>query len=352
MLDMSVPSDLIHHEDVEIGRTVSFGRKEVSKEEIIRFARSFDPQLIHLDEEAAKKSIVGGLCASGFHSCAIMMRMLADDVLNQSTSLGSPGIDDVRWIRPVRPGDVLSARFVCTEKRVLSSRPTVGLSKITFEMINQNGETAMTWASNQLLKVRDPKPAEPKADASKAQSSAPPKLESFWDIPKGPEPSRTSNFFEDRVLGETYELGSHTFTRDEIIAFAKEFDPQPFHLDEAAGKASLFGGLSASGWHTTAIWIRHFVAYRQKLEAELRDKGIRSAVYGPSPGFKNVRWLKPVYPGDTLSFRARTAALVDWKSRLDRGLIQTDTQGRNQNGDIVFSIRGQILAERREPRAA
>jgi acyl dehydratase len=351
MLDMSVPSDLIHHEDIEVGRTVPFGRKVVTKEDIIRFARSFDPQPIHLDEEAAKKSMVGGLCASGFHSCAIFMRMLADDLLNHSTSLGSPGIDDVRWIKPVRPDDVLSARFTCTEKRVLGSRPDVGLSKVTFEMLNQKGETAMTWASNQLLKVRDPKPAEAKSAAPKSAGAAPPKLESAWDGSSGPAPNPDSNYFEDRVLGETYDLGSHTFAKDEILAFAQEFDPQPFHLSEEAGKASLFGGLSASGWHTTAIWIRHFVAYRQKAEAALLAKGNKSAVYGPSPGFRNVRWLKPVHPGDTLEFRARTAGLLDWKSRADRGLVQTDTQGRNQKGEIVFSIRGQILAERRTPRS-
>ncbi len=343
-LNMPVPPDRLHLEDLEVDRVVSFGHKPVAKEEIIRFARAFDPQPIHLDEEVAQRSIVGGLCASGFHSCALLMRMLADDVLAYATSLGSPGIDDVRWLKPVRPGDVLSGRFVCTEKRALASRPEVGLAKIRFEMLNQNVETVMVWQSNQLLRVREPGRAAPQANGA---GSPPPKLVSFWEAPVGPEPNRQRNWFEDRVLGETSDLGRHTFERDEMLAFAREFDPQPFHLDEAAAKASLFGALSASGWHTTAIWIRHFVAYRQQIEAGMRAAGNESALYGPSPGFKNVRWLKPIFAGDTIEFRAKTAALLDWKSRTDRGLKQTDTQGRNQHGEVIFAIRGQILIQRR-----
>jgi acyl dehydratase len=136
------------------------------------------------------------------------------------------------------------------------------------------------------------------------------------------------------------------------VAFAREFDPQPFHLDDAAAKASLFGALSASGWHTTAVWIRQYVAYRQRIEAEMRAAGLTPAQYGPSPGFKNLRWLKPVYPGDTIEYRGRIVEKLDWKNRPDRGLIVTDNQGRNQKGEIVFAIRGQIFAERRTPLAA
>ena len=347
MLDMPVPGDRIHLEDIEVGRTVAFGRLVATKDDIVRYARAFDPQPIHLDEEAAKKSIVGGLCASGFHSCAMMMRMLADDVLNQSTSLGSPGIDDVRWMRPVRPGDVLSARMTCTEKRALASRPGVGIAKLKIDMLNQKGETLMRWDSNQLLRVRTPAP--PAERSGEAGDKKPPAV-SLWDLP-GPEPSRDSNFFEDRNVGETYSLGSETFTREATIAFAREFDPQPFHLDDAAASRSLFGALSASGWHTTAVWIRQYVAYRQRIEAEMRARGLTPAQYGPSPGFKTLRWLKPVYPGDTIEYRGRIVEKLDWKNRPDRGLIVTDNQGRNQKGEIVFAITGQIFAERKTPLA-
>ncbi|HRD74796.1 MAG TPA: MaoC family dehydratase [Hyphomicrobiaceae bacterium] len=339
-------SERVHLEDIEVGRTLPFGKLSVSKEDIVAFARAFDPQPIHLDEEAAKRSIVGGLCASGFHSCALQMRLLADGLLNRWTSLGSPGIDEVKWSKPVRPGDMLTGRYTCTEKRALGSRPEVGLAKITMEMLNGSGDVVQTWFSNQLVKVRDPKPVERAPEGAGSGTSA--RLESLWDGPPRPEPSRTSNYFEDRVIGETFDLGSQTLTREEVIAFAREFDPQPFHLDDAAAAKTYFGRLSASGWHTAALFIRQFVAFRQKIEGEMRDKGLKVAHYGPSPGFRNLRWLKPVYPGDTLTFRGRTAGKIDLKSRPDRGLIQTDSQARNQHGEIVFAIRGQILAERRE----
>ncbi len=343
MLDIPVPSDKIHLEDVELGRTISFGRLAVSKDDIITFARAYDPQPIHLDEEAAKNSMVGGLCASGFHTCALMMRMLADDLLAQATSLGSPGIEEVRWLKPVRPGDVLSARVVAHAKRALASRPEVGMARLKYEMLNQAGEALMTWDTNQFLKVRHPKPV----DGANEGGDKRPRFESLWEM-AGPEPVRTANHFEDRVVGETYSLGQHTFTREATIGFARQFDPQAFHLDEAAAKASLFGALSASGWHTTAIWIRQFVRFRQEIEARMRGDGLTPAQYGPSPGFKNLRWIKPVYPGDSIEFRGRIIEKRDWKSRPDRGLIVTENQGRNQKGEIVFGIVGQILAERRQ----
>jgi acyl dehydratase len=343
------PADKLHLEDLEIGRTVPFGHKLVTKDEIIAFARAYDPQLIHLDEEVARRSIVGGLCASGFHSCAMFMRMLADDVLNHVTSLGSPGMDEVKWMKPVRPGDALSGRYTCTEKRALGSRPGVGLAKVRFEMLNQTGETVMSWDSNQLLKARHPQA--PDAGAAGSKGAKPEPLTSFWDM-SGPPPSRTSNYFEDRVIGEMADLGSHTFGKDEIIAFAREYDPQPFHIDAEAAKASLFGALCASGWHTAAHYIRLSVALRQGIEAVIAAAGGRNAIYGPSPGFKNVRWLKPVYVGDTISYRTRTSEKIDLKSRPDRGLLRFQTQGRNQNGEIVFAITGQILVERREPYAS
>jgi acyl dehydratase len=347
MLDMAVPADRIHLEDLEVGRQVAFGALVVSKEDIIAYARQFDPQPIHLDEEAAKRSIVGGLCASGFHSCAMLMRMLADDFLVYGTSLGSPGIDEVKWMKPVRPGDHLSARLVCTAKRELASRPGVGIAKLMIEMLNQKGEVVMSWDSNQLLKVRRPSTA---GETERRTGEPRAKLQSLWEMP-GLEPDRSTNYYEDRHVGETYSLGSHTFTREDIMAFARQFDPQDFHLDDAAAARSLFGRLSASGWHTTAIWIRQFVRYRQEIERDMTARGLRHAQYGPSPGFRNLRWLKPVYAGDTIEFRGRIDAKIDWRPRPDRGLIETENQGRNQHGEIVFAIRGRILAERRSPAA-
>ena len=139
---VSTPPDGVHLEDIEVGQVVEFGRISVSKQDIITFARAYDPQPMHIDEEAAKASIVGGLCASGFHSCAIMMRMIADGLLKGGwTSLGSPGIDECKWLKPLFPDQVLTGRVTCTGKRALAKRPDVGLAKVKFEMLDQAATT-------------------------------------------------------------------------------------------------------------------------------------------------------------------------------------------------------------------
>jgi acyl dehydratase len=336
----------LFHEDIEVGRAYDCGRKIVTKEEIISFARQFDPQPMHLDEEAAKKTLVGGLCASGFHTCAMMMRMVCDGILNRVASLGSPGVDEVRWVRPVRPGDALSARYLAQEKRILSSRPGVGMCKVLVDLVDDKGEVVAFWTTNQLTRVRNPGP--PAATPGPRREKQP--IASLWDLPGPPAgPPPPDLYFEDRQIGEMTELASHTFDKDEIIAFARDYDPQPFHLDEAAGKASLFGGLCASGWHTAAIFIRGVVAARNEANEAARSRGEQVAVYGPSPGFRNLFWPKPVFVGDTVSFRARVSEKVDLKSRPDRGLLMSEVQGRNQKGEIVFGITSQLLAERRTP---
>jgi acyl dehydratase len=145
-----------HYEDFAVGVTVPFGHKVVSRDEIVTFAMAFDPQPMHLDEEAAKDTLIGRLCASGWHTCAMLMRMLADDVLAHATSLGSPGLEEVRFSKPVFPGDRLSARYTCLEKRVLKSRPTVGMCRMLFELLNQDGDVVMTWDTQQLYGIRQP----------------------------------------------------------------------------------------------------------------------------------------------------------------------------------------------------
>ena len=143
------------------------------------------------------------------------------------------------------------------------------------------------------------------------------------------------------------ELGSHTFTGNEIIDFARQFDPQPFHLDEDAATASLFGALCASGWHTAAHFIRSVITTRDTANARALAQGKRLATYGPSPGFRDLRWPKPVYVGDTVSYRMRLIERIDLKSRPQRGLLASTVQGRNQKGEIVFAVTSQILADRR-----
>jgi acyl dehydratase len=147
-----VPS--LHWEDFATGSVALYGPRLITREEIIAFASEFDPQPMHLDEEAARAGMLGGLAASGWHSCAILMRMIADGFVLDSHSLGSPGVEEVQWLRPVRPGDRLTVRSTVLETRASRSRPQMGLVKFRFELLDQHGATMMTLVSTLMVARR------------------------------------------------------------------------------------------------------------------------------------------------------------------------------------------------------
>jgi acyl dehydratase len=145
-----------YYDDVIVDETVVLGKARITREEIVAYAATFDPQPLHLDEEAAKASRIGRLCASGWHSCAILMRLLCDGYLLEAASLGSPGMEEVRFIKPVFPDTTLVGRFRCTEKRLLRSRPGIGLARLFFELTDEAGDVLLTWDTSQLMKLRAP----------------------------------------------------------------------------------------------------------------------------------------------------------------------------------------------------
>jgi acyl dehydratase len=131
------------YDDFVEGGSVDLGSKLVTAEEIVEFASEFDPQPMHLDEDAGKASILGGLSASGWHTCAMFMRMMCDAFLLDSTSQGAPGIDYVRWKRPVLAGDTLTGKTTVLAKRLSKSRPTLGFVTCRHELFNQKGEQVL-----------------------------------------------------------------------------------------------------------------------------------------------------------------------------------------------------------------
>lgn len=148
---------MIHYEDIDVGSRQSFGRYEVTCEEVIDYASRYDPQPFHLSDEAAAKTYFGRLSASGWHTCAMTMRMLVDNMSTvQQAGLGSPGIDNLRWLKPVYPGDVLRCESEVIAKRRSKSRPDMGLFKSRVRVFNQAEEPVLEMVSNGLIRVRDP----------------------------------------------------------------------------------------------------------------------------------------------------------------------------------------------------
>ncbi|WP_025899713.1 MaoC family dehydratase [Sneathiella glossodoripedis] len=147
-----------YFEDVKIGDTAEFGSKTLSREEIIAFAKKYDPQPFHIDEEAAKSSIYGDIIASGWHTAAVTMRMMVDNMIDTKASLGSPGVDNLRWHKPVRPGDTLRVRTEVIDKKRSRSRPNMGTIFGKLEVINQQDEVVMSFNSIGMTLARTNKP--------------------------------------------------------------------------------------------------------------------------------------------------------------------------------------------------
>jgi acyl dehydratase len=148
-----------YFEDVQVGDVMRFGRYEVTREEIVDFARRFDPQPFHLDEEAGRRSPYGGLIASGWHTGAMFIRMVAEHMTPRAATQGALGFDDLKWLRPVRPGDVLSIESTVTGKAESQSRPDRGTVKIASRVLDQRGEAVMSLTSLVIFMRRAPAPS-------------------------------------------------------------------------------------------------------------------------------------------------------------------------------------------------
>jgi acyl dehydratase len=154
-------------------------------------------------------------------------------------------------------------------------------------------------------------------------------------------------YFDDINVGDRLALGMHTFTAQDIKTFAAQYDPQPFHMDEAAAAQSHFGALCASGWHTVAAWMNLRVQYGKREDAEREARGEVLAKLGPSPGFRELKWLKPVYVGDTITYASEVMEKRVTKTRPGWGLIFARNTGTNQKGEMVLSFIGSGFVERR-----
>lgn len=338
---MSHSSAEICFEDFAPGETITYGDTVIERDEIVAFAAAFDPQPFHLDEASARGTFAGSLIASGWQSCAIINRMNCDFFLNRSSCMGSPGIDEMKWLRPVRPGDRLRVRRSILGAQTSQSKPDRGTVQFLYELINQNDDIAARHDCRVIFGRRSPASGtQPPAALRPAKSSLadPPALQ-----------LETLPFFDELPLNVQTELGSFTFTDDNIRAFARAYDNQAFHLDPDAASHSIYGGIIASGWQTASAWMGCMVRSRSKRMDAIHASGGTPATLGVSPGFTNLRWLKPVRPGDTLTFRTRVIAKRASASRPGWGLVSSLNTGDNQHGERVFQFNGLAFWERRQP---
>lgn len=153
----------------------------------------------------------------------------------------------------------------------------------------------------------------------------------------------TSIWLEDFEAGQHAVYGEHHFTREAVLAFARQYDPQGFHLDDEAAAKTHFKRLSVSGWHTAAACMKLLAAWHFKIRAEAEARGEPLPALGPSPGYQNLQWPRPVYPGDTITFSGTITGARKMNSRPGWGLITLTPQGHNQNGELVFSYDSTVM---------
>ncbi len=154
-------------------------------------------------------------------------------------------------------------------------------------------------------------------------------------------------FFEDIHVGDEFVFGTRNVLADDIKSFAAKYDPQPFHLDEDAAARSHFGALCASGWQTGSMWIRAFVDYWTAEHEKMARRGDDIAPMGPSPGFDDMVWHKPVYAGDDITFCAKVLAKRALQSKPDWGLVTQLNSAVNQNAETVMTFTGKVFVRRR-----
>ena len=333
-----------YFEDFVAGEVVEAGAIDVTQADLIAFASRFDAQSFHVDPQAAEASFVGRLIGSGWHSCALLMRLMAQTFLLDAAGMGAPGIEEVKWLKPLLPGERVSLRRTTLETKPSRSRPEMGLVRFRLELLDRAG-TALVEQTNWIMFGRRGSGFEAAQGdwlAHGPEYEAP----ALCSEPQPPASAAIpAKFFEELEIGESHELGSLVFTAEEIVAYARSFDPQPFHMDEAAARDSSFGALCASGWHTAAGWMATMVLHRRRQEAATIGRAPR---LGPSPGFKNLRWSRPVFVGDRLTYRSTVRDKRASASRPQWGLFFHHNTAVNQAGEEVFSFDGCVFVERKQ----
>ncbi|MBS7697752.1 MULTISPECIES: MaoC/PaaZ C-terminal domain-containing protein [unclassified Chelatococcus] len=327
----------LHFEDFVVGESRHHSLPPVTADDILAYAREYDAQPMHLGESGGFYSEHIG---SGWHTCCLTMRAIADCFLTQSRAFGAPGIDSVEWRAPLRPGDELHVTIETLDKRKSRSRPEMGLVQFAIETANQSGTLLMRQVNWVMFGTHEP-PLEdrPTAIPRVVPAAAAATL-------AGEASMDQQLYFDDLTVGDTQVLGSHTFREADIIAFAQAYDPQTFHTDPVAARSSFFGSLCASGWHTGSVWMKKMVERRNALLQVALERDGHAARLGPSPGVKDLKWIKPVFAGDTLTYRSRISSKRLSASRPQWGIVSHHNTAHNQHGECVFAFDGAVFWER------
>lgn len=311
----------------------------MKKAEILAFATAFDPQPAHLDEHAAQETPLKGLCASGWHTCAVIACALEEVLAGVPDYAGNTGVDDLRWLQPVRPDDKLFARVLleppikCACSNVAAQRPA------RIEACNQWGVDVVRWSSHVVL----------------GQHCAPPVASACaFRMPRRSRIGRRSGkhfikYFEDIHCGDEIELGGYSFTPGSTDIFESVVISRSGERSAALACAEM-GRIG--GWHLVAGWMKLITDYYDRRAAQLIEANLPVPRLGPAIGLRWLRWLAPVSLGERIIFRSWVEHKIDAVGLSQWGLLVAGAEGYNERGEIVISFYPQFLLERRKALAS
>jgi acyl dehydratase len=313
--------------------SLRFGPRKIEKADILAFAAAFDPQPAHLDEAAALETPLRGLAASGWHTCAVVAHAVEDALGRIPGYAGMTGLDELRWLRPVRPEDELLGEVVLGPATACTCggfdrRPAL------IEARNAWGRTVVRWSCQVLLdRCRTGMPAF-RCDLGAAR---PPKA-------KGRPGEHFIKYFEDVRCGDEIALGSYLFSPESVGIFERMAEPR----GTAAGRAGAgHDPMHVPGWNVVAGWMSLIVAYYERRAAQLAGAGLPVPKLGPATGLRWLRWLRPVSLGERISFRGWVEHKVNAAGAGQWGLLVAGAEGHNEAGEPVVSFYPQFLLERR-----
>lgn len=328
--------------DHPTGEFIDLGRIQVTAEAVKEFAAAYDPQPQHIDERAAAQTLLGGLVASGWQMCAVLMRQVERQLEAMFPQIGVPSIDEIRWLKPVRPGDALDARFGWRSRCSCRACGDAGGRAIVAEVVDRTGDPILRMNGNVLLPPREASPAGVWQSAIRC-------AEHVRRRPRVPRRrgGHLVRYFEEVELGDEIELGSFDFTPTAMASYSRMIQSVCGDSNSPSPSPATLRGHVVSGWHVVSAWMRKVIDYYQ-AEADWLAKHSRPVpLLGPAAGARSLSWCKPVRAGETIAFSSWAEHKIEIGTSSDWGLLVAGAEGVNQDGEIVVSFYPLFLLQKK-----
>ncbi|MGE8943937.1 MaoC/PaaZ C-terminal domain-containing protein [Leptospira interrogans] len=325
-------------EGLGTGTTLELGRLTFTREEIVSFAAEFDGQPFHLDDDAARHTLLGGLSASGWHTCITIANLLSRAVARQSIDVEIAGVGEVIWLKPVRPEDEIFVKVTWGEKPACVCGGGLLACAAMIEACNGRGERVLRWQADCIFRRCNEVQQSNEANCSlrrghRSRANRRSKIDFI-------------KFFDDIAEGDTIELGEYVFTGDRIADFRRQYFPGGLPEERCERTISGCAAPTAAGWHVAAAWMHCIVRYYGWQSERLRRLGRPVPLLGPAAGIRHLRWHAPVRAGTVISFRAWAERKLEISSHPDWGLLVVGAEGLDSRRKPVVSFYPLMLLQR------